>query len=312
MVTRQQLVAYFNQHKARYPIALLKSQLLKQGVPESEIEEALWAVMASPAAAPAQGAPAQPAKTVPPGAKPPEPTPNRPRMAQQLPRGMYEPVLITPDMLDNSSTDATRLDFEKGISWFPTLTCRLIAVNGLVFVWEFLRGALWSTEALIDAGALYRPALVSGEYWRLFTPMFLHGSLGHLFGNCAALYVLGIAAEHAFSRASMFALYVFSGVSCCLLSAAMHPGPAVGASGAIFGLMAGVIVFMARYRESFVMRNRRVGIVLIFWALYQIGQGFLVPYVDNAGHVGGFLGGLLFSCLMKPKALRIGNPADSP
>lgn len=281
--SQELLVAYINRYKPAYPLASLKSRLLMQGIPERDIDEAMRTATAPPPAAAAQDGPA------------PSPT------SAELWRGINEPVVITSEMIEEGEAADLWIDFEKGISWFPKLTCRLLAANVLIFAWEFLRGALWSREAMVDAGALYRPALAAGEFWRLFTAMFLHGSFQHLAGNCVALYILGIAAEHAFGPGNMFALYMASGLAASLLSAAMHPGPAVGASGAIFGLLAGVVVFMRRHQDAFVVRNRRLAVVLFFWAVYEIGQGFLVPYVDNAGHLGGVLGGLAFVHWLKPE-----------
>ncbi|MFH1726570.1 MAG: rhomboid family intramembrane serine protease [Elusimicrobiota bacterium] len=222
-------------------------------------------------------------------------------------RGLVEPVVITPDMLEDGGRETFRLDFEQGMSVFPKFTASLILANVLVFVWEVLRGALWSQKVMIASGAMFRPALLSGEYWRLFTPMFLHADWGHLVGNCLALYILGIAAEHAFGPALMAGIYVFAGLTCFMASAAVHERVvAVGASGAIFGLLAGVIVYMVLHRDVLVMRSRRLGVVLAVWSIYMIGQGFRVPYVDNAGHIGGFLGGLVCTWWMRPK-IRIGR-----
>ena len=88
-----------------------------------------------------------------------------------------------------------------------------------------------------------------------------------------------------------------------LLSAALSPGPSVGASGAIFGVVAAVIVVLYRYQRRFYLRDKRIGFVLLFWAAYQISTGLLNPYIDNYGHLGGFAGGASAALLLRPSLL---------
>src|SRR5438445_244510 len=78
-----------------------------------------------------------------------------------------------------------------------------------------------------------------------------------------------------------------------LSGVALSPGPSVGASGAIFGLMAAVAAFLHHHDQLFRIRDKRIFGVLLAWAAYTIVTGFATPYVDNAAHVGGFIGGWL-------------------
>ena len=193
-----------------------------------------------------------------------------------------------------------RVEFEQGMSYAPRVTLMLIAMNLIVFGWEALSGALGSEQAIIGAGALWRPGLLNGEIWRLVTPMFLHGSADHLIGNCVALYVLGMACEHAVGGTKMIGVYFLSGITGALTSVALSPGPSVGASGAIFGLMAAVTAFLHHNDQLFRIRDKRIFGVLLAWAAYTIVTGFATPYVDNAAHVGGFIGGWLMGRGLKP------------
>lgn len=211
------------------------------------------------------------------------------------------PILITEDMLERPARPSGRVDFERGMSYAPPVTLLLIAANVAAFAWEVNRGALASRESIIAAGALSRSLVLNGEIWRLATPMFLHGSPDHLIGNMIALYILGMACEHALGSARMLGVYLLSGVAAALLSMAWSPGPSVGASGAIFGLMGAVIVVLRRHQHRFYLRDKRIGAVLGVWALYTIGTGLLSPFVDNAAHVGGFLGGALLAMRLKPR-----------
>lgn len=221
-----------------------------------------------------------------------------------------EPILITPDMLVRPARPSGRVDFERGMSYAPPATVLLIVANIAAFVWEVNRGALASRESIIAAGALSRTLVLNGEPWRLVTPMFLHGSPDHLIGNMIALYVLGLACEHAVGSARMLGVYLSSGIAAALLSMAMSPGPSVGASGAIFGLMGAVIAVLNRHQQRFYLRDKRIAAVLAAWAIYTIVTGLMSPFVDNAAHAGGFLGGALLGLRLEPRlgASPLGRP----
>src|SRR5207253_160769 len=85
--------------------------------------------------------------------------------------------------------------------------------------------------------------------------------------------------------------------------AAGAPGPSVGASGAIVGVVAAVVVALYRHQKRFYLRDKRIGFVLLVWAAYQISTGLLSPYIDNYGHLGGFAGGATAAWLLKPSLL---------
>jgi len=109
--------------------------------------------------------------------------------------------------------------------------------------------------------------------------------------------------ESAFGRAQLLVLYVLSGLAGSLLSVVMSPGPSVGASGAIFGLQGAAIVLFRMHRDRLLVRDRRVGLVLIIWALYTIVGGFMEPLIDNGAHIGGALGGALIARSLHPVVL---------
>jgi rhomboid protease GluP len=211
-----------------------------------------------------------------------------------------EPILITEDMLVAADTAVSdRVDFEAGMSYAPPVTLLLIGINVAVFIWETAVGALASRESIIAAGALSRDHVLHGEWWRLLTPIFLHGSEDHLIGNCVALYVLGVACEHAVGPMRMLGLYLAAGIGGALASLALSAGPSVGASGAIFGVMAAVAVVLHRHEDRFYLREKRVTLVVGAWALFTVATGLLSPLVDNAAHVGGFLCGAALGRLVE-------------
>jgi rhomboid protease GluP len=208
------------------------------------------------------------------------------------------PLRITPDMLLSR-----RIDFERRMPRVPLLTVVILLALLAIFVAEVRVGALASREAIIAMGALARERVAAGEYWRLLTAPWLHGGVEHLVGNGIALFILGMVSEAAFGRAQFVVLYVLSGLAGSVVSLAVTVGPSVGASGAIFGLQAAAIVLFRVHRDRLLVRDRRVGFVLIVWAIYSIAGGLMDPLIDNGAHIGGALGGALIARRLHPVVL---------
>jgi rhomboid protease GluP len=168
---------------------------------------------------------------------------------------------------------------------------------------EIRVGALRSRESIIAMGALARERVAAGEYWRLLTAPWLHGGVEHLVGNGIALFILGMLCEAAFGRAQFVVLYVLSGLAGSIVSLAASAGPSVGASGAIFGLQGAAIVLFRVHRDRLLVRDRRVGFVLLVWAIYTIVGGLMTPFIDNGAHIGGALGGAVIARQLHPVVL---------
>lgn len=228
-----------------------------------------------------------------------------------------EPILITPDMLVQRAAPAraravkaadSRIDFERGMRRIPPVIVLIIAVNVAVFAWEIASGVFVTSKemieaglrgaSLIDAGALVQAKVFGGEWWRMVTAMFLHGGFDHIIGNMIVLYIVGMAAEHAFGSTRMLLVYFAGGLAGSALSVLASPGPSVGASGAVFGVLSAVVVTLYRHQKHFYVRDKRIGIVLAAWAGYQLLTGFLTPFVDNFAHLGGILGGALAAMVL--------------
>jgi len=209
-----------------------------------------------------------------------------------------QPIRITPAMLLSR-----RVDFERRMRRTPPVTLALVVVLGVIFAGESAVGSLDGRDAIVAAGALERSAVAAGEYWRLLTAPFLHGSAEHFVSNAIALFVLGMVCEHAFGRSQFVILYLTSALGGSLVSLMLSPGPSVGASGAIFGLQGAAIVLFRRHRERLLVRDRRIGFVLLGWALYSIVSGFFTPYIDNGAHLGGAVTGALVARRLHPTVL---------
>jgi rhomboid protease GluP len=153
---------------------------------------------------------------------------------------------------------------------------------------------------ILRDGALV-PALVArGEVWRLVTSVFLHSGFLHLSLNMLSLYFLGSFVEAAFRRGRFLALYLLSGLSggIAYLYFGAYGTPAVGASGAIFGLLGGILGYSLR-SGTFSWQNPVIRQLLILLAI-NLYLGFSIPNVSNTAHLGGLAGGLFFGYLVAP------------
>ena len=175
-------------------------------------------------------------------------------------------------------------------------------------------GLLSQPPSVLARGALVPALVAGGEWWRLLSSVFLHSGLAHLAFNMLALYFLGSFTEESFGRGRFFALYVASGVAGGLayLYFGQFDAPAVGASGAIFGLLGSVLGYSLR-RGTFSWRNPLIRQLLILLAL-NLYLGFSIPNISNTAHLGGLAGGSAFGWLMAPtvysrKRLRSVTPA---
>jgi rhomboid protease GluP len=146
--------------------------------------------------------------------------------------------------------------------------------------------------------------LLLGEWWRLVTAVFLHGGLLHLAFNGMALANLGPTIEHAIGGRRLVVLFVVTGVLSFVASGGYNLflrtlRPSVGASGALFGLIGFGIVFARRHGGMYREWGRQLG----SWAL--MGMLFsLLPGIDGAAHVGGFVAGAGLGLLITGRAPR--------
>ncbi|MBU6079655.1 rhomboid family protein [Allobacillus halotolerans] len=168
----------------------------------------------------------------------------------------------------------------------------LIALNLFIFMYMESVGSSTNTKDLIDFGAKYNPAIVEGEWWRIFTSMFLHIGAMHLFMNMMALYFLGEAVERIFGSKRFLFIYLFAGLFGGVASFATNDAIAAGASGAIFGLFGALLFFGVHYKRLFFQTMGSslfivIGINLVF--------GFTIPQIDNGAHLGGLIGGFIAS-----------------
>lgn len=176
----------------------------------------------------------------------------------------------------------------------------LILLTVLVFLAQMASELFLGVDVLLIYGAKINAAIDQGQFWRLVTPIFLHGSILHLGFNMYALYVLGPSIERAYGRWLFLALFLVSGIYGNLFSYWLMPAVSLGASTAVFGLIAAQAVFIYRNRRLYGQRARamlmNIGVILLINLLIGLSPG-----IDNWGHLGGFLGGLAFAWMTAPQ-----------
>jgi len=179
------------------------------------------------------------------------------------------------------------------LEWPVTYT--LIAIN----VSAYILTALLSQDlinsninVLVFLGAKVNSLIALGQYYRLITCMFLHGGIIHLAFNMYALYAIGPVIENFFGRWRYLAIYFFSGICSSLLSFYMSPGISIGASGAIFGILGACLIFALKMKNR-IGKDFLVNVVSVI--TINLFIGFSLSMVDNYGHLGGLIGGLISS-----------------
>ncbi len=150
-------------------------------------------------------------------------------------------------------------------------------------------------------GSKINELIRQGQLWRLITPVFLHASILHIGFNMYALFLYGRGIEARFGRTRFLLLYFLSGFAGNVLSFLLTPNPSLGASTAIFGLLAAEAVFIVQNRQLLGSQAGRALMNLFIIAAINLFLGFTTTGVDNYGHLGGILGGILFTWFGGPR-----------
>jgi membrane associated rhomboid family serine protease len=185
------------------------------------------------------------------------------------------------------------------LSWTRPAPVTLALVSVCAVIWladMFLEHPLW-----LWAGNV--PDLVrQGQWWRPATALFLHANFLHLAMNGASLWMFGTAVERTLGRWRMVAIFLVSGAAANFLSAWFaRYDVSVGASGGIFGVVAGFAVALYRLRTPiYAAARRRLLMVLGLMLMVDLTIGGLEPQVDNLAHGAGFVVGLLLALVLRP------------
>ena len=174
------------------------------------------------------------------------------------------------------------------------VTYTLLGINVVVFLLQLGSEYLLGADYPAYLGLKVNELILDGQLWRLFTPMFLHGSFLHIILNMYALLAFGPTLERYYGHGRYILLYLVSGFAGNVLSFMFSLAPSLGSSTAIFWLLGAEAVFLYRNRELFGSSARRALTNLITIAVINLVIG-TTGGIDNWGHVGGLIGGTLFA-----------------
>lgn len=176
----------------------------------------------------------------------------------------------------------------------------LIAVNILYFFWLEFHGSTENAAFMVEHGAMYVPLVVrEGEYYRLLTAVFMHFGISHLVNNMVILFVLGDNLERALGKVKYLVFYLICGVGANVFSMVVsireyELAVSAGASGAIFGVIGGLLYVVIRNRGRLEDLSTRQLALFVACSLYF---GFTSTGIDNAAHVGGLVLGFLLAAI---------------
>ncbi|MBS1587703.1 MAG: rhomboid family intramembrane serine protease [Bacteroidetes bacterium] len=191
------------------------------------------------------------------------------------------------------------------------VTPLLVYINAAVLLLMVLTGISFlhpTAQELFLWGGNLRPATVHGQWWRLFTYMFLHAGILHFATNSFGLLYIGMFLEPMIGKLRFAASYLFTGIGAGLLSIIMHADSVgVGASGAIFGMYG---VFLALLTTGYLKKTYRKTMLrsILFFVLLNLMYG-LQGNIDNAAHIGGLVSGFFIGRLYYPGLSKYHDPA---
>jgi rhomboid protease GluP len=183
----------------------------------------------------------------------------------------------------------------------PIATYAIIAVTSIVSLFTLL-GPSPTSDTLLNLLRLDKQAVQAGEYWRLLTVALTHGSIIHLAFNMYALYIIGPLAEALYGRAAYVAIYLLAALGGSIASYLFNATPAVGASGAIFGLFGLVFVSTFVHRPALARQARaltsQIGVLIVI----NLFIGFLPgTNIDYMAHIGGLIVGGWLGFVVPPR-----------
>jgi rhomboid protease GluP len=222
------------------------------------------------------------------------------RAARVLPavaRVTAEARAVSQDMSDFSEA------IHSGTSR-AVMTQAFTAACIIVYIAMVASGVHWlspTTEQLVNWGANQGIGVALGhEYWRLLTCVFLHGGLIHVAVNVWSLVVIGPLVERFYGNLAFAVIYLASGVGGSIASLTASPlRVGVGASGAVCGVLGGLVAFLIVHRRAIpksILKSFRASLLLV--AALTAVLGFLVPNIDHQAHLGGFGTGFLAGLLL--------------
>ena len=181
----------------------------------------------------------------------------------------------------------------------PYVTYSLIGVTIFIFIAQLACQIILQFDLPVALLAKSNELIRAGQFWRLVTPALVHGSIAHIGFNMYALLSFGGGLERHFGRARFLLLYALGAFGGNVMSFLFTDQISVGASTAIFGLIGAEAVFLVQNRKLFAHQFRSAIGNVIFIIFVNLFLG-LAPSIDNWGHIGGLITGLMFTSFAGP------------
>lgn len=181
----------------------------------------------------------------------------------------------------------------------PYVTYSLIGITVLVYVLQLASQSLLGLDFPVGLLAKDNDLIRNGQFWRLLTPALVHGGIAHIGFNMYALLSFGTGLERHFGHGRFLLLYVLSAFAGNVMSFLFTNAVSVGASTAVFGLIGAELIFLIQNRKLFGHQFRSAVGNIIFIIGVNLFLG-LAPSIDNWGHIGGLVGGLMFTSFAGP------------
>lgn len=204
--------------------------------------------------------------------------------------GETQSISVNTEELElySAKYDASKMKCTK-----PYITYILFVINTVFWLIMYTK----TGEEIIYKMALDKQMVTKGEIYRLFTYMFTHGGFEHYLCNNFSLLILGSRVEKYAGHIKFLVIYILSGIIAgCTSFIVMPYGLAVGASGAIFGIV-GLLIYLA-----FKLKHSIGGFdfyIAVIYAIVGAASGFMIANVDNFAHIGGLIGGIVLSALIR-------------
>lgn len=197
----------------------------------------------------------------------------------------------------NDLYDFIKYFIPSGDHFVTSILLDILIMIYLIQLLELNSSYMSHSEILLQWGAVRKDEVFDGDYWRLFTCIFLHGGFLHLAYNALALAFVGIFMEPLLGRVKFITYYIICGIASSLASIIWHDHTlSVGASGAVFGMFA-LAIFVDYFKTKSFNSNKSMVYLFVGFAGINFIYGLVVPNTDNAGHFGGFLAGIVLAYL---------------
>lgn len=185
----------------------------------------------------------------------------------------------------------------------PIVTIALLVCIVAIFLAMFIVGHGNIHSVALQFGEKDSELIHAGQWQRLITPIFLHGTWEHLIVNGLSLFWFGTQIERIYGGRKFFLIYMASGIAGNMLSYLMSPNPSLGASGALFGLIGAGIIFPLRFRRLMAVNEREAILKqLVVVAAINLALSFS-PGIDRYAHFGGLIGGGIMALFLLPEVL---------